>query len=271
MTKSKLDITPLCALLGARITGIDLSRPLEPREVEDLQALIRAHRLLVFPGQLLDADAQERVVSAFGPVVGPRIAGPRYVVLAFEADNSAPFHCDYSFTRAPLPFVSLYGVEVHGHVAPTAFVDCVAACRELPAKLRARIVGRNVLHASDIVGVGQRSDGSLRGEQTRAPTATRSTLHPAILSHPATGEEVLFINANLCVAIEGLPKAESDRLLAEIFDFLYARERIYEHRWQQGDLMIFDNLALQHTRMRGPARKLRRMVVSAEPLEQLLG
>ena len=268
---SKLHVIPLSPLLGARIAGI---RPEPP---------IWAQR----GGAIAGADARpstpcisrpdfwtptpKRVLSTFGPVVGPRIAGPRHVVLAFEADNSAPFHCDYSFTHAPLPFVSLYGLEVRGGVAPTAFVDCVAACRELPARLRARIVGRNVLHASDIVGVGQRSSGSLRGDATRAPANVRSALHPAILPHPATGDEVLFINANLSVAVDGLSRPESDGLLAEIFAFLYAPERIYEHRWREGELLIFDNLAVQHTRMRGPARKLRRMIVSSEPLERLLG
>ena len=81
---------------------------------------------------------------------------------------------------------------------------------------------------------------------------------------------MLFINANLCVAVDGLPNAESEALLQEIFAYLYAPHRIHYYHWRAGDLLVFDNVALQHSRCLGPHRTLRRVVVSAEPLATLI-
>jgi alpha-ketoglutarate-dependent taurine dioxygenase len=62
--------------------------------------------------------------------------------------------------------------------------------------------------------------------------------------------------------IADLPKAESEALLEELFQHLYAPENVIEHHWRKDDLAIWDNLALQHARpnveAEGPARTLRK-------------
>ena len=51
-------------------------------------------------------------------------------------------------------------------------------------------------------------------------------------------------------------------LLDELFAHLYDPAHMYEHTWQQGDLVVWDNLATQHGRpdvqFEGPARTLRK-------------
>jgi taurine dioxygenase len=67
----------------------------------------------------------------------------------------------------------------------------------------------------------------------------------------------------MTVEILGLGRVESDALLDALFDELYAPANVHEHRWRRGDLVIWDNLALQHARSRLDAdepRILRRVV-----------
>ena len=63
--------------------------------------------------------------------------------------------------------------------------------------------------------------------------------------------------------LEGLPSDESEQILNDLFDVLYAPENSFEHDWRAGDLVVWDNLAVQHARgivtQQGPERSLRKV------------
>jgi taurine dioxygenase len=82
------------------------------------------------------------------------------------------------------------------------------------------------------------------------------------MTHPVTGAAILYTSAMQTDSIVGLPEHESEDLLARCWDILYAPDNVYEHAWQIGDLLVWDNLALQHARdaVTGP-RTLRRVPV----------
>ena len=95
---------------------------------------------------------------------------------------------------------------------------------------------------------------------------------PAILPHPETGEPVLYVSQMQTARIGGLPQEEGERLLNELFSTLYAPENVYEHRWHNGDLVIWDNIALQHSRPDLTAhtpRRLRRIAIAAKSFFEL--
>jgi taurine dioxygenase len=69
---------------------------------------------------------------------------------------------------------------------------------------------------------------------------------PIVRTHPVTGKKGLFINEAHASHIVGLPKAESDKLLREICQHIIKPEFRYEHHWQKGDLLMWDNIAAQH-------------------------
>jgi taurine dioxygenase len=72
--------------------------------------------------------------------------------------------------------------------------------------------------------------------------------HPVVWPHHATGDPVLYISEMHTDSIVGLPEDESDALIAELFGYLYSPETVYTHTWRNGDLAIFDNRSLQHSR-----------------------
>ena len=55
-------------------------------------------------------------------------------------------------------------------------------------------------------------------------------------------------NAMHTDSIVGLPEAESEALLADLFAVLYHDSNIHVHEWTVGDLVVWDNVALHHAR-----------------------
>src|SRR5207248_1449242 len=70
-----------------------------------------------------------------------------------------------------------------------------------------------------------------------------------------TGRPYLFVNENMTPLIIGLSPSESEALLEELYAALYVRDDVYEHAWHPGDLVLWDNLAVQHARGRVSADK----------------
>jgi taurine dioxygenase len=130
------------------------------------------------------------------------------------------------------------------------------ACETLPPTLRVRLEESDILFAYDYEKNAYR-----RGTVDEA--APRH-VHPAVIRHPATGRPVLFVNRLMAERIVGLPQAESDAILAEVFDHIERPEFIYEHRWRKGDVVVWDNFSTLHARTDfDPAerRVLRRMAI----------
>jgi taurine dioxygenase len=73
-------------------------------------------------------------------------------------------------------------------------------------------------------------------------------VHPVVIRHPATGRPALFVNRLMTDSIAGMPRAESDALLEQLFQYVEEPDNIYEHAWRVGDALIWDNLATLHAR-----------------------
>jgi taurine dioxygenase len=145
--------------------------------------------------------------------------------------------------KAPEPLlgISLHAVDVEEKAPPTNFVDVVGTAARLPEPLRARAAGlyvRNLWPLS--LAERQRSDN--------APTAWPGTVHPLLGPHPRTGAPTLYLNASHTDRIVELTPTEGESLIQELFARMYAEVNRYEHRWKNGDFVIWDNLALQHAR-----------------------
>jgi hypothetical protein len=85
-----------------------------------------------------------------------------------------------------------------------------------------------------------------------------------------TGRPYLLINASQTAYLIGMSEADSDALLEELFSHLYAEDSIYEHKWQRGDLVVWDNRALNHARGKivGGTRTLQRVTVAQLSYDQ---
>jgi alpha-ketoglutarate-dependent taurine dioxygenase len=267
---SALKVKQLDAPFGAEVHGVKLDA-LDEDAVLELQRAFDEHGLLVIRDPELEYPTQQKVVEM---LVREDLSSPdeldvqpsAYVSNREEGASSAAglilFHTDGMWSREPFKLVSLYAVQVDPGASPTRFAGMASAWDSLPDDLRARVEGLHVVQAQ----------GTLRGLQdgdeklTIDPNAKGvSRVTPIAQAHPRTGRPVLYVSEQQTREIVEVPGAEGDALLDQLLDHLYQPENMLEHEWRDGDLVAWDNLAVQHARpevtMDGPARTLRRAVV----------
>jgi taurine dioxygenase len=225
-------------------TSIDLSVPLHPDQAEALRQLYRQDGLLLIRNQQLSMAQQLDACSIFGPVL--RGALDNYLVSNVHNDGllgnrELLFHNDIPYVPAPYLGGALHAIEVDAGVSPTSYANGFTAYERLPAALKSRIEGLNALH------VRERADGRRTRLTDLIPT-DNCAVHKVVGHQEGTGRPYLFVNLDMTALVIGMSEAESDELLEELFSYLYAKENIYDHAWQTGDIVIWDNLALQHSR-----------------------
>jgi len=81
---------------------------------------------------------------------------------------------------------------------------------------------------------------------------------PVVLKHPVTRAPCLYVNKGFTHRILDVPDQESAALLDKLFEHAKREEFIYRHRWQAGDLLIWDNYSTQHRATGGYALPQRR-------------
>ena len=248
------DLTPG---FGVEILGVDLSRDQPDAVFDELGGLWAARRLLLFRGQELSPERTVDIGSRFGtvqpsdnPYVDNSRTQGRYMYVSnrepdgVAREGSLLFHSDECFTAAPLRALLLYGVTIPERGGDTLFADACGACAELPDRLRRRIESLTALHVYD-----QSCDrGDRRFRDASADPASPRASHPVVLRHPVTAEPILYVNRLMTDRIVELGPEESESMLDELLDHLYRPEHLYRHRWSRGDLLIWDNRALQHAR-----------------------
>jgi taurine dioxygenase len=256
---------------GMEVTGVEPSQPVAEAEARELRALLDEHGLLVLRCPGLDAEAHARFLGVFGSVFNEVGNGQNYVsnVIGEFPTGRLRFHQDYIGTPYPLEMQSLYAEEVVGEVAPTLFVSALRAYERLTPAQRDALEGLTAVQARDVTKSGHPDEELTRvklretpdgNDEARYPRAT----HPVIYRHPRTGKPVLFVNEYYTSHINELSAEESERTLQDAFAVLYPAELIYAHQYRPGDLVIWDNIALQHARSAvqpNTRRTLRRMVV----------
>jgi taurine dioxygenase len=89
--------------------------------------------------------------------------------------------------------------------------------------------------------------GSKRAPLSEAQRRARPPVsHPVVLTHPITGRKVLYANPGYTVKINGLPQDESDALLEYLFAHQLQPKYRYVHRWQEGDVLMWENFGTIH-------------------------
>jgi taurine dioxygenase len=257
-------IVPLTRDIGVEITDIDLKSAVDAGTRGELQSLIDRHHLLSFPGQGLSVDEQVAFIELFGPKTDEAGRGVYHGYVSNRRADSGvhheaalPWHSDNAWSPAPTHYIALGGEHVVGDLAPTRFASTARAARALPAELRREVQGLRTIIMTDL-SPGEKEvprSRRLRPETRRVWAELPQdeyyfprTAYPVIWTHPRTGQELLFVNEDTSVRIEGCDMQQSEAIFTKLFAVLYDEAHVYEHHWRQDDLVLWDNLALQHGR-----------------------
>lgn len=269
---------PLDAPFGAELR-LECDGPLGPEDRATLRRLFAAHGLLVVREGELTPARQIELLSVLGRIEPDADGRPMRMEVTNQHDRStAPpgelvFHYDYAYDPAPIPAISLYGEHLAPGATPTLFASSTTVLSRLPAALVADLRGRIASHACflfrpDAPSVRSREPEPIvpRGQPGWGPEHYWAR-HPVVLRSPF-GAESLFVCLQHTDRLHGMSRDESDEVLAEIYAALYAPEQVYVHAWQPHDLVMWDNLAVQHARPvpNDRPRTLRRYHVSETDL-----
>jgi taurine dioxygenase len=243
-------ISRLSSALGARVDGLQLADDLPDSTWQQLVDAFTEHQLLVFPAQDLDDGRHVAVAQRFGPIALEN-NGQVGFVSNHRADGSlgsraSTFHIDYGFFPRPYQALSLYGLEIPPGGTETWFVSGIAAARSLPDDLRRRVDGLNARHAIDVRS--PLKETVVRWRQGRLDETYPHAVRPVLWTHARSGRQILAVWEQQTDAIVELEPAAGTALLEELFDHLYRDQHRYVHLWQPGDLVLWDNHALQHGR-----------------------
>ena len=236
----------------------DLSRGLTPDDGAALKDLFYRHKLLLFRDQNLTRDQQFGVLEHIGPV--DRASPLDYVTPDDDVlgTRHLAFHSDMHFAPFPAEGVSLLALDVEADATYTAFVDAAAAYRRLPAELARRIDGLRSVRAA--------TPGVYEDELPYdLPEGMHSMQRDAVMIHPVTQEPIVYVARCSTSRLVGLDREESTALLHDLYDTIYDEAHMLKHWWRDGDLLIWDNLALQHARpsIEGVTRrKLQRVTIA---------
>jgi len=232
---------PLHDELGAQVFGFDLQTGGTPAEVAALRNAWDRHGLLLFRGDgPISHERHVEIASWFGPPPPVDNSGRGDFVSVLKNSDAAgtvelEFHSDLTYTEDPIRAICLHAIAVPEGGTSTNFVSGVSAWKRLPEDMKARLDGLTLEHRLDHFASG-----------FDWPVFVAE--HPVRLDHPRTGAPVLFVTQSHARRILELDQEESDALIERLFAHLYAPEHVYEHHWQLHDLVLIDNLALQHAR-----------------------
>ena len=232
------------APFGAEI-DIDLARPFPPETADRFARLVWDFGLVVARHQTLSMTRQRELLALLGPIL---LRGGETGYLSAENGHAASvaeltFHADAAYTDQPFDALSLHAVDVVDGASSTRFVNAENAFVTLPAELREQLATHGVEMISP-----QLESLTTRACDVREPRAMRRGEYPGISLNPHTGRERIRASEMHAARLLGMGWEESRALLHAVFEHLYAADGIYEHFWHRGDIVVWDNNALQHAR-----------------------
>jgi taurine dioxygenase len=263
MSQTRVRAVATGSALGAEVIGVDL------QNVDDhtFRAIHKAwldHLVLLFREQKLSDDQLIAFSRRLGELdlapiqeTGRRFVEgyPEIYIVSNVIEKGAPigslgagelvWHTDMSYQEDPPKASMLYALEVPPEGGKTGFVNMYEAYQALPSQLKERITGLGVKHDGTY-----NSGGYIRAGVTPTddPREAPGMIHPLVCTHPETGRKCLYLGRRRNAYIEGLPLAQSEALLDEIWAYATRDELIWYNDWRVGDLVLWDNRCTMHRR-----------------------
>jgi taurine dioxygenase len=263
--------------LGAEISGVDLSKALDDDTFDQVSRAFFDNEVVFFRNQKLTPEQQIAFTRRFGVLEQhvrkeARLGGfPEILIISNLLDDQGRaigsqdagrfWHSDLSYKREPSMLSALYSIEVpekDGRIyGDTAFASTTAAYDALSAELKQRVAGLKNVHSYRYYRTknraAQEQEKARGGRTVQEPELTEEQLSsvpdietPLVRTHPVTGRKGLFVNEAHTSHIPGMPHEESAALLDALYRHITQPEFQYVHSWRPGDLLMWDNAAVQH-------------------------
>lgn len=238
---STLDIAKQAGSLGAVVTGLDLRDPVDDDVLLALHEALLEHLVVCIRGQQELTPVQHVAFARrWGPIephpyVEPVEGHPEMIRIYDPNPLTETWHADFSYAVHPPALSLLLGRTIPPYGGDTAFANAYRAFEDLSDGLKETLRGLRAVHQGTPLAMSK----GLTLEQITA-------VHPVVAVHPETGREVLNVNGVYVKHLDGWSPEESAPLLELLYEQVAAMEHTYRHRWQPGDLLLWDNRCVQH-------------------------
>ncbi len=247
---------PLMPNFGVEILDVDIARADGDTIAEVLKTFQRHGAILLRKQKLTQAD-QIAFTRVFGEPEGNtrmQYVDPDYpeiYVISNKVVNGRligdyasgiGWHTDFSYGETPALCTMLYALETPAEGSDTLLADLCAAWNALPPERQKAVEGLVIHHSYE--ALAQMRNIELTPEQK---AALPDVFHPLVRTHPADGRKALWVSTGTVKGIVGMPNPEGLELIEELVEFATQEQFIYRHKWQVGDLLVWDNRVTLHT------------------------
>jgi taurine dioxygenase len=258
-----MNLAPLSDGFGVAATGVDLAQPLSEAAWAELERAFFAGQVLVVRDQKLTATQFAAFARRLGPPEPHVIdqfhhADDANILILSNvkvdgrptglADAGSYFHTDYSYLQVPARATTLYSLVVPKVGGNTLFANQYAAYDGLSDAMKARI--------EPLLGIHHYGNRQDQNEASRTVASVLSAeqkakmpviTHPIVRVHPVTGRRALYAVSGSSFGIVGMPDDEAVDLLDELAAHATRAQYRYSHKYEVGDVVVWDNASLLHS------------------------
>jgi len=278
-----IKVIPLSNACGAEILGVDLTKPMTRELAFEINIAWLEHCVVLIRGQNPTGEQQINFCEAFGTVgdylrpgsLRSQTMKERHRAVMFVSnilkngepigtlpDGEMMFHTDTGYDQNPHKATTLCAIEIPDQGGNTIFSNQYKVFDALPKRLKNLLRNKTAKNAYEF-GTMIKTKKNYSGKNIR------SAVHPIIRMHTETGRMAVYVNELMTEKIIGLPSKESRNVLNEIYLLQKESRFCYEHIWQVGDLIMWDNRCTLHARTDFPnnqRRLLRRVTIEDSAL-----
>lgn len=266
----KMKVTKVSGQVGAKISDVRLGA-LTDVEFDAIRSALFDHGVVFFWDQTVSPTDHIALAKRFGEIdvnrfFTPVDGFPEIAEVRTNPDQGkvigGTWHSDHSYDERPAMASILVARELPPFGGDTLFASQVAAAKHLSSGLRDTLQGLNAIHSDDSFSqsiIDSIGTDAFKGEIS----------HPAIIRHPQTGQEALFVNGDFTVRFDGWTVEESRPLLDYLYRYCTQPAFSCRFRWKPGSVAIWDNRLVQHfatADYQGHARLMHRITVKGQAL-----
>ncbi len=265
----------LAANIGAKLIGLDLSKPLSEKIIADIRKVWLDNAVVVFPNQTIDdtqhvefskrfgtlelinmsalqMDGRPEIYEATNLDKNDRILVDDHPILTINRGNQK-WHSDSSFKLVPATASMLHAYIVPDRGGETEFANMTAAYEALDEKTKERCDSLIAIHDF----YWSRRDVNEQAFTQEERDALPPVRHPLIRTHPETNQKAIYVGSHTR-EIEGWNLEESRKLIESLIEHGTRAEFTYLHKWDVGDIVLWDNRSVIHRGLAFDDQKLQR-------------
>ncbi|MGA0393920.1 MAG: TauD/TfdA dioxygenase family protein [Rhodospirillales bacterium] len=273
--------TPIKPLVGSTVEGIDLAAPLSEEAFAELRRQMCDRGVLILKNQDMTPAEQIAFSKRFGELehhVLQDLCLPGHPEIFVVSniiedgkkigayDGSRIYHIDCAYLEKPSMGSVFYCLEHPEEGGQTVAINLAAVYEALDDDMKKFLEGRTVVR--DYVWHYERNHADRTPLTPEQRAKTPPIEHPAVVSHPETGKNILFIDAMYCRRFGDMSEEDSRPIFKELMDFADQDQFKVVHTWTVGDVMIWDNRGSVHKRLpfdlEGTRRRMHRTTVMGE-------